>query len=333
MIYKFLVLTLGISLILYTLLGGADFGAGVIALFSRTRTRSVIFDAMAPVWEANHVWLILVIVILFTGFPRIYATISRFLHLPLLFALIGIVLRGSTFAFQHYDVNGDETRLYSWTFYVSSLLTPVFLGIVLGSTMSGMIDPSARSFYTRYVASWLGWFPFSMGLFSLVLFAYVASVFLTGETDDPQTRNEFIGKTRWSLLLSVIGGGVVFTVAWLENIPLLTAYFQSYLSLACIALATLLIPILFYSINHKWTQFSRMVVGAQVTCILVGWFSARYPLVVQFRGDEPITLDEALAPQATVNSLAVALVVGSLLVIPAMIYLFSVFKVWEDSRP
>ncbi len=124
------IIILSVSFMLYAILGGADYGAGIIEIFAGRKGEKIISKAIAPVWEANHVWLILAIVILFTGFPLVYSTISTALHIPLMIVLIGIVMRGSTFTFRHYDVTRDEThKYYTLLFRVSSFITPVFLGV------------------------------------------------------------------------------------------------------------------------------------------------------------------------------------------------------------
>src|SRR3954453_18793274 len=120
------ILILGTSFVLYTLLGGADFGAGIIETFAGRREESTISRAIAPVWEANHVWLILAVVILFTGFPLVYSSLSLVLHIPLMLVLIGIIARGTAFTFRHYDVGKESShRRYSFLFKLSSFLTPM----------------------------------------------------------------------------------------------------------------------------------------------------------------------------------------------------------------
>src|SRR5437870_13283418 len=123
------------SLIEYALMRDADFGGGiwnVLAFVPRAkRQREAIADAIAPIWEANHVWLILVVVMLFTGFPPAFAALSTVLHVPLTIMLIGIVLRGSAFIFRSYDVPASRAR-WGPLFAISSLVTPVLLGACVG---------------------------------------------------------------------------------------------------------------------------------------------------------------------------------------------------------
>src|SRR5690349_24769191 len=132
------------ALVLYALLGGADYGGGVWDLFAfgprARRQRQLIAEAISPVWAANHVWLILVIVVLFTAFPPAFAAIATALHIPITLLLIGIVLRGTAFTFRTYDVQRDNVqRRWSLVFSIASIITPVLLGTTLGAIASGTI--------------------------------------------------------------------------------------------------------------------------------------------------------------------------------------------------
>src|ERR1700742_2844069 len=135
-----------LAIVLYFLLGGADFGAGIIELFTsdgnKHRTRRTMYQAIGPIWEANHMWLVIAVVILFVGFPDIYSKMCTYLHIPILIMLMGIIARGTAFAFRNYDaIKGERTqRLYNHIFVYSSFLTPLFLGIIAGSVISRQID-------------------------------------------------------------------------------------------------------------------------------------------------------------------------------------------------
>ena len=127
-----------LSVLLYLLLGGADFGAGIVELFTsrknQEQTRRIAYRAIGPVWEANHMWLIIAIVILFVGFPRIYSLMSTNLHIPLLLMLMGITARGTAFVFRNYDAVKDQMQeVYNKIFIYSSFITPLFLGIIAGA--------------------------------------------------------------------------------------------------------------------------------------------------------------------------------------------------------
>src|SRR5437868_5372604 len=135
---------MAVALTFYALLGGADYGGGIWDLFARgprkRQQRELIADAIGPIWEANHVWLILVVVILFTGFPPAYAAVATALNVPLTVMLICLVLRGSAFAFQSHEAREDAARsTWGRVFAVASLVTPLLLGITLGAIASGRI--------------------------------------------------------------------------------------------------------------------------------------------------------------------------------------------------
>src|ERR1700744_670709 len=150
------IIFLCLAILLYFLLGGADFGAGIIELFTteknKGKTRKMAYAAIGPVWEANHMWLIIAIVILFVGFPPIYTTMSVHLHIPLAIMLIGIIARGTAFVFRNYDAVKDNMQVvYNKIFVYSSFITPLFLGIIAGSLVSGQINTEATDFASAYI--------------------------------------------------------------------------------------------------------------------------------------------------------------------------------------
>jgi cytochrome bd ubiquinol oxidase subunit II len=326
-------LFLGAALLLYVLLGGADFGAGILEIFLGRERREdevkVISHAVAPVWEANHVWLILAVVILFVGYPLIYTSISVYLHIPLLAVLVGIVARGCAFTFRHYDtLNRNLYSLYSKIFAGSSLWTSFFLGVVAGASILGKIDPNAPDFFGLYLSPWLNSFCLMMGIFTLCLFAFLAAVYLTGEAKERDLQILFKRKALFAAFGMVISGMLVFLCAHFDQFPLTGKFFGNSLSVVAFVLATLLwLP--FWSALNKnpRTWQSRLLGGIIVTLVMFGWFSVQYPVAIRFSGKE-LTFIEAAAPEATLRSLLIALIVGSLLIFPALAYLFKVFK-WE----
>ena len=187
-----------VSLVLYALGAGADFGGGVWDLFAsgpRARQqRQLIAHAIGPIWEANHVWLILVIVLLFVAFPPAFAAISIALHIPLAVMLVGIVLRGSAFVFRSYDVQTDDVqRRWSGLFAVGSMVAPIMLGVCVGAIASGniRINADTGAVRTNFISQWLGAFPIAIGFWTLALFAFLAAVYLTNETEEAELREDF----------------------------------------------------------------------------------------------------------------------------------------------
>jgi cytochrome d ubiquinol oxidase subunit II len=166
-------------------------------------------------------WLIIAIVILFVGFPTIYATMSIHLHIPLVIMLLGIIARGTAFAFRNYDAVIDNMqKVYNRIFVYSSFITPLFLGIIAGSAVSGQIDVHANTFISAYIDSWLNWFSVAIGFFTVSLCGFIAAIFLIGETNDKEERRRFIRKAWQMNIAAVISGGIVFLCAGADDIPL-----------------------------------------------------------------------------------------------------------------
>src|SRR5690606_11405378 len=189
------------SICLYILLGGADFGAGIVELVSKPKhrktVRNIMYEAIGPIWEANHMWLIIAIVILFVGFPVIYSTISVYLHIPLVCMLLGIIARGSAFVFRNYDAERDEIlTIFTSNVMYSSLITPFFLGVIAASAVSAQIDLQAGRFVEAYVWSWLNWFSISVGVFTASICAFLASIFIIGQTVHTADTKYFVNKAR-----------------------------------------------------------------------------------------------------------------------------------------
>jgi cytochrome bd ubiquinol oxidase subunit II len=319
---------LGVALLFYVLLGGADFGAGIIELFTGKKGMDVISRVIAPVWEANHVWLIVVIVILFMGFPTVYSTVTLTLHIPLLLLLIGIIMRGASFTFRYYDIREERiTRVYTVFFKLSSLFTPMFLGITLGAVILGRITTDVtESFYRVFIYPWMNVFSFSMGLFTVILFTFLASLYLLGEAKNKADIELFRKYSRIMAPGLVIAGALVFAAAEIDGLHLLNQFIHSPVSIASISMATLMLPFLWVSIRRRNVLWIRLIAGAQTVFVLLGWFAIQYPVLIDLSNEADITVQSARAPDSTLFQLMMALIIGLLLVIPALIYLFKVFK-------
>ncbi len=329
-----IIFILGISFILYAILGGADFGAGIVETFAGRKGEKTISKSIAPVWEANHVWLILAIVILFTGFPKIYSTISTALHIPLMIVLIGIVLRGTSFTFRHYDDQHDSShKYYSLFFRVSSFVTPFFLGVTLGAMILGDIQSGPpASFYEGFIKPWLNVFCFMMGLFATSLFGYIASVFLIGEARYPVEQKRYVMMAKIFLIVTIVIGFFVFLAAEWQGHHLFAEFFNSIPSIISLSIVLLVIPLIFYLFDHPVITYLRAAVGTQVALIMLGWFSIQFPVVIYSKDGNHLTFYNTQAPEATLTQLLFALVVGLILVVPAFYFLFKVFKKTDDHQ-
>lgn len=329
---EYVVITfLYLSILLYMVLGGADFGAGIIEMFTSqrniTRTRRTLYHAIGPIWEANHMWLIIAIVILFTGFPLIYSNLSVHLHIPLVIMLLGIIARGTAFVFRNYDaVHDNMQELYNKVFIWSSFVTPFFLGVIAGSTISGHINAKALTFQDAYIFSWFNWFSLAVGLFTVALCGYLASVYLIGEADSESDRQRFIRKAKRMNIIAVIVGAVVFVAAILDDIPLLSWVFRNPIGIVAVVLASLSLIVMWKLIDAKPVIIPRALAGFQAAMILLAISYAHFPNFVILKGGEALSLLDHIAPQSTLSALALALLVGSVFILPALFYLYYSFQ-------
>ena len=332
--------TILISLIFYVLTAGADFGAGVWTLFaaderSRGQHLALIDRAIAPIWEANHVWLILVVTILFTAFPKAFALISTTLHIPLTLMLVGIVLRGSAFAFRTHDVEaqrnqGDPAQVF-WmrVFAGSSILTPLMLGVTIGTIAAGHLSMKSQSFYESYVQPWLSPFPMTVGVFALVLFMYLAAVYLLLETSNVTLREDFRRRSLITCLVVAVVGLVVF-IASKRGAPEiydgLVHTGAGRLTLLATFTASLVSGI---SLLCRWYAAARVCGALQVILILLGWAMSQYPYLVV----PDLTVFDAAAPVHILELLLWSLAIGGLLLFPSLYYLYRIFKAHTFSSP
>lgn len=315
---------MGVALCLYFLLAGADFGGGVWDLLARgpraAAQRRAIAAAIGPVWEANHVWLILVIVVLFTGFPAAFAAISVALHVPLTLFIVGVVLRGSAFAFRSLDMSGNVgQRRFGLVFSIASTIAPVLLGMIVGALVSGNIRVMDGTVVSGFWDGWLGLFPLAVGLFSLALCALLAATYLCVETTDPTLREDFrrralaaavtVGAT--ALLAFVLAGHeaprvrAALVMSWPFHVPTSAA--------AVTAIAALAM---------RRYRLARVAVGAQTALILFGWALAQYPYLIV----PDVTLSAAAASPRTQRLLLMVLAAGVPVLVPSLWLLFRVFK-------
>jgi cytochrome d ubiquinol oxidase subunit II len=325
------------AILLYLLLGGADFGAGIIELFTsdnnKLKTSEKMSRTIGPIWEANHMWLIIVIVILFTGFPDIYASVSTYLHIPLLIMLMGIIARGTAFAFRHYDAVDDFMQaVYNKIFRYSSFVTPFFLGIIAASAVSGTIDPDAKGFADAYIFSWLHFFSVSVGLFTVCICGYLAAIFLIGETETPEERRRYIVKARSMNLAAVISGALVFLAAVHDHVPLAKWLFGNPVGIASIAAAIASLVLQWILIQHGQKTIIRLLAGFQIAMLLVATTFFHYPKIILFSGGRYLSLMEHHGDDKAIESLALALLIGSLFILPALFYLIYSFQKKQPSE-
>jgi cytochrome d ubiquinol oxidase subunit II len=312
-----------VALVLYALLGGADFGGGIWDLLAsgsrKGEQRALVERAIGPIWEANHVWLVLVVVVLFTGFPRAFAAISVELFVPLVLLLVGIVLRGAAFTFRTYDRPEDRVQArWGLLFSVSSVLAPLVLGVVVGALASGRVRVAAEG--ARPLA-WLAPFPLAVGLFAAALFAYLAAAYLAVEAEGPlrdDFRRRAIAAGLAVFACAAAAAALSFREAPVVFHGLTGRRFSLPLHLGTGAAAVTAFLMLF----RGRVRAARAAAGVQVALIVAGWGASQYPWLVV----PDVTLASASAPRATQVALLWALAGGGVLLFPALAVLFRVFK-------
>ena len=314
-------------LVLYALTGGADFGGGVWELLnhgSRAEARKrLIVHAIGPVWETNHIWVIVAVVVLFTAFPKAFAVLSTALFVPLTLILAGIILRGSAFAFHSHRLHEEgESDWWGGVFAGASLVTPFLLGVVLGAVSTGAIREEELSSVAGGTGAWLAPFPLSVGGMTLASCAYLAAVYLILETDDLVLKEDFRRRAMGALaLVSLFSAAIPFlspggapefhrtlTGSW-WSIPLMGAN-----ALAALGSAV--------SLAYRAYPLARACAASQVALLLAGWGMAQYPYLV--RPDLPISTSAASTEM--LRLLLIILAAGGVFLFPAIYFLFRVFK-------
>ena len=300
------------ALALYAILGGADFGGGVWDLLAsgpRAREqRAAITAAIGPVWEANHVWIIYTLVLLFTCFPPAFADIASGLYVPLVFALIGIVLRGAAFVFRNYAGAGAANATWSAVFGVASLLTPFAFGAAAGGLALG-----------NY--AWSSPFALATGLFAVAACAQLAAVFMLSEVPPGPLQEDFRRRAiRATIAVWILG--IVPALAAGRTAAILRAALSDPVAFGSIALALAAGLAVILCVVRRREGAARVAVGIEALAILGGWFGAQAPALVPGR----YTYVSAASSDAMIVAFLIATGAGFIVLVPSMLLLFRVFK-------
>jgi cytochrome d ubiquinol oxidase subunit II len=314
------VLWLGITI--YAVFGGADFGAGFWdAVATRSpdaaRERQLIASAIGPVWEANHTWLIFDLVILWTAFPIAFASVMSTLVVPLSLAAVGIVLRGSAFAFRPVVSSLRGRRIASWTFAASSIVTPFFLGAAAGGIAGGRVPvaPDRGDILT----SWLNPTSLLVGVLAVAVCAYVAAVFLVADArrlDEEDLATVFLGRATAAAIVvgAVVAAGIVVLAL---DAPILARELTGR-GWPLVAAAVLLGLAALLAIRRRAPFGTRPLAVGAVVAVIWGWGIAQYPDVLP----GTLSLAAAAAPEGSLGSLIVVFVVAGALIGPSLAALF-----------
>jgi cytochrome d ubiquinol oxidase subunit II len=329
-----------LSFFLYVLLGGADFGAGILELFSsadhKKSIKKTVYSVLGPVWEANHIWIIILIVILWIAFPIFYNVIIVYLHIPLTLVLLGITLRGVAFVFRHYDAVKDKSQLlYDRMFEFSCLVTPIFLGMTFGGLVSGNIimldDTPNAGFAEVYIHPWLQWFPILTGFFFSALCVFLSATFLIGEAKDYEKRM-YMRKAGIATIAVVVIGMATLLAGYLAGNKFTHDFLNNYYALGSVALSGLLLYPLWRVIQKGRIIWCRFLAGTQVLLILFAAIGTHFPNLIITKTTQISLLDER-APDSVINVLSISLLIGGALIIPGLLHLlksFRMIKVLEE---
>jgi len=315
-----------VGIIAYAVFAGADFGGGVWDIFAtgprRNQQRRAIAAAIGPVWEANHVWLIFVVVLLFTAFPRGYAALSVALFVPFHWVLLGIIARGVAFVFRSYGrPSHSAASAFSWgtLFGAASVITPMLLGMSLGALSTGSIRVHHDEItLTGEVAPWLTPLSWAMGAFALTLCAYLAAVYLANETS-AQLREDFRRRALLSGTLVVALSGMLFPLLHHEA-PFLWHGLLQPRAAPVLIIGGVAALVSGAALWRRRYRLARVATVAHVVCLLLGWGLAHYPYLIY----PDVTLNQ-VASDATLRFVLGSLPLGLGLLLPSLWFLFRIF--------
>lgn len=336
----YIVLTyLFLSIFFYLVFGGADFGVGVIELFSGRKnkdlTKGIAYRVIGPVWEANHIWLVLVIVIMWIIFPNYYYYLTTQLHIPLTLLLIGIIARGTAFVFRHYDAVIDHSqKIYDKIFEMGSVFSTFMIGVNAGALLSGEIVPQSlvteASFKTLYIDTWFNTFSLATGVFMVSLSSFIAVIFIIGEAEN-EAKEYYIKKAKAINLAVILSSSLIFIESLFQERGFGQLLFSNWFSLLAIVLVTLLLIPLWRFIRHSNKNLSRIMVVAQVFFMLIAWSALAFPNLI-FTEGEPISIMDHLPNEKVIEYMVYALLGASIFVLPGLYHLFKQFGLIHSKR-
>ena len=312
-----------LALTAYALLAGADFGAGTWDLLAGSSERGrprrrLIEHVIGPVWEANHVWLIFVLVLLWTCFPTVFAALASTLWVPLTLAALGIIARGSAFAFRKAVGTLAQQRAFGAAFALSSVLTPFFLGTAAGAVAAGAVPAGLAG--ADPIRSWTSALPLLTGVLAVLACGYLAATYLCGDADRQGADAEWF---RWRSVVTGVATGAVS----LAGLPVVAhsapALYDGLtgrgLPLVAGSVAAGMLSLLL--VLTRRYLLARLAAGLAVAALLWGWALAQYPHLLP-----GVDVGSSAAPASTLSATLVASAIGLLLLVPSMAWLFRLFQ-------
>jgi cytochrome d ubiquinol oxidase subunit II len=216
-------------------------------------------------------------------------------------------------------------KLYNKTFVYSSFITPLFLGIIAGSAVSGAIDLNATTFSEAYIFSWLNFFSIAVGLFTVTICGYLAAIFIIEETDNEDDRKRYIKKARHMTIAALCAGVLVFIAAYIDKVPLYEWIFGHPVGIIAISAAGISLIMQWVMISKGKLKWERLLAGFQVAMILLAVSISHFPNIVVLKGGGHLSLIEHAGHVKTIYDLGLALLIGSVFILPALYYLIYSF--------
>jgi cytochrome d ubiquinol oxidase subunit II len=306
----------------YAMFGGADFGGGLWDLIAGDaekgeRPRALIQRSLTPVWEANHVWLIFILVVLWTAFPPAFSAIFSTLYVPIALAALGIVLRGAGFAFRK-SIEGLELRRAAGaTFALSSVLTPFFMGAVVGAIASGNVPANGNG---EPFSSWLEPLPLLTGAMFVATGAYLSAVFLVGDArraGEEDLERYFVRRALAAAALAGLAAAVGLVELHAEASYIFDRLVDQGLPLVILS-ALCGLGLLVVLLRGGRRPLRPLAAGA-VIAVIWGWGVAQYPYLLPTK----LTISEAAAPDATLDVVFVVFAIAAVLVLPSLFLLYT----------
>ena len=308
---------LWIGATLYALFGGADFGAGLWDLIAGDaergeRPRALIQRSLTPVWEANHVWLIFILVVLWTAFPEAFAAIMSTLYVPIALAGVGIVLRGAGFAFRKSVQRLEYRRAMGAAFAISSVLTPFFMGAVVGAIAAGNVPAAGNG---DAFSSWLAPLPLLTGALFVVSGAYLAAIYLLADSHragDKEMEGYFAGR---ALAAGLLAGAV----ALFGLIALRAEAHYVYERLIVEGLPLVIVSILcgfgvLALLLGRGRRGLRPLAAGAVIAVIWGWGVAQFPYLLP----TSLKIGQAAAPGPTLDAVLIVFAIAAIVVLPSL---------------
>lgn len=324
---------LWLSICLYLLFGGADFGAGIVELLTfnkkdKTEVRRIMDSTMGPVWEANHMWLIIFVVIMFVGFPQMYSLMSTYNHIPLILMLLGVIARGTSYTFRHYDVINDNwEKLYSKIFIYASFLTPLFLGIIAGSAVSGSINTHPNNFMEGYVYSWLTPFNISVGIFTSACCAYLAAIYAIRDVENQSAAQKvLVRKSKQMMLFVILSAILVFGVGMYSHLPIIHWIYDSALGTIAVLASLICMVLVYVSLRKNKFKIIRVLAASQIGFFLIAGTQGHFPYLIYLKDGSSMSLLTNHGADSAIYYLGWALLIGSCFILPFLIYLIVAFS-------